>query len=540
VPNARRPALRPAPDQELLLRAALADGDDALEAFTRWRGAIDFDRIDGGSMRLLPLVVDNLGPRLGDDDVAGRARGIAKFTWAHIQQAQLVMAPILNALGEADATPMLLKGWALPEGYGGRAWLRTRYDVDLLVPPERFPLALRLFDEHGFSHSFDVEHGDQRLGDRHAIGMRGPGGLIVDLHRRALATVNQPDAESPFWEAARRVELRGAECLAPDRADLLLMTVEHAWRWNPADSGARWVADAVVLLRDPEPFDWERLASTSERYWLGAVMDDALSYLATEYGTEYPDEARRRLRAAPRWARIEAKARARPPSELRRRERAAIWLGDAVRSSLAPGSPASPTALARAAAAHLRVRGSLQVPAEALYRVAGRPPALHSLRRRWRLREESPPTDPLPLDEPIPIGLGSPWLPVLGEGWSLPERGGVWSDGPEASLRLPLPEEGEAALAVELDLYPFNVPGDEPRVVDAFLDGRRERLELVGDEADRMIRLGAAPRSGRKLLELALLVRNPAHPPSLGIEDERRLGVLLRSLRISLDRGGDR
>ncbi len=538
--HSRRPALRPAPDQELLLRAALAEGDDAVAAFTRWRRAVDFDRIDGASMRLLPLVVDNLGPRLGDDDVAGRARGIAKFTWAHIQQAQVVMAPLLKALNEADATPMLLKGWALPEGYGGRGWLRTRYDVDLLVHPRRFPLALKLFEEHGFSRSFDVEHGDQRLGDRHAIGMRGPGGLIVDLHRRALATINQPDAEGPFWDAAHRVKLREAECLAPDRADLLLMTVEHAWRWNPLDSGARWVADAVVLLREPEPFDWDRLASLSERYWLGAVMDQALSYLAAEYGTPYPEAARRRLRRAPRWARIEAGARGRPSSELGRRQRAAIWLGDAVRSSLQPGSAATPTALARAAAAHLRIRGPLQLPAEALYRVAGRPPALYPLRRRWRQQEAPPAVGALPLGESIPIELGSPWLPVLGEGWSLPEREGVWSDGPEARLRLPLPGEGAGALAVELDLRPFIVPGDETRALDVFLDGRHEPLELAGEEFERVVRLRADPRPGRSLLELALLVRNPADPPSHGIEDDRRLGVFLRSLRISLDRDGDR
>jgi hypothetical protein len=126
---------------------------------------------------------------------------------------------------------------------------------------------------------------------------------------------------------------------------------------------------------------------------------------------------------------------------------------------------------------------------------------------------------------------------VLGEGWSLPERSGVWTDGPEASLRLPLPEGGEGGLSLELELRPFSVPGDEPRVVDAFLDGRRERLELGADHpTDRGMRLQADPRPGRKTLEVSLLVRNPAQPRSHGIEDDRRLGVHLSSLRISSDR----
>jgi hypothetical protein len=541
VTGSRSPVLRPGPEQELLLHAALDDGDAALEAFSRWRAGIDFDRIDGGSMRLLPLVVDNLGSRLGDDDVAGRARGIAKYTWAHVQQAQRVMAPVLDALSEAGARPMLLKGWALPDGYGGSAWLRARFDLDLVVPEERFASSVRLFEDQGFSRAFDVEHGDQRIGDRHAVGFSGPGGLDVDLHRRALPTINQPGAEGPFWSAARPVALGEAQCLVPDRADLLLMTIEHAWRWNPADSGVRWIADAVVLLRDPEPFDWDRLVAMSERYWLEALIEDALSYLAQAHGTPYPDAVRRRLKGAPRWALIEAQARARPPARLSRSERAALWIGDAVRSSLEPGSPVTPAALARAAAAHLRVRSPIFLPAEATYRAAGRPTSLQSLRRRWRRPGGMPSCGPLPLGESIPIAVNSPWLPVLAEGWSLPEQSGVWSDGPEASLRLPLPEGGEEALVVELELYPFNVPGNESRTVELFFDGRRRRMELEpADPRYQPVRLRIQPQPGRSLLELDMLVRNPAHPPEHGVDDERRLGVQLRSLTIRPDRDGGR
>jgi hypothetical protein len=541
VTGSRGPALRPGPEQELLLHAALDADDVALEAFSRWRAAVDFERIDGGSMRLLPLVVDNLGSQLGDDDVAGRARGIAKYTWAHIQQAQRVMAPVLTALNDAGATPMLLKGWALPDGYGGQGWLRARFDLDLLVPEERFSSAARLFEDHGFSRAFDVEHGDQRIGDRHAVGFSGPGGLDVDLHRRALPTINQQDAEGPLWDAAHSVALGDAKCLVPDRADLLLMTIEHAWRWNPADSGVRWVADAVVLLRDPEAFDWDRLVAMSERYWLQALIDDSLSYLARAYGTPYPDGIRRRLNRAPRWAVIEARARARPPARLARSERAALWLGDAVRSSLEPGSQVSAGALARAVAAQMRVRSPALVPAEAVYRAAGRPAGLQRIRRRWRRPGGLPSCGPLPLGEPVPLAVSSPWLPVLAEGWSLPERSGVWTDGPEASLRLPLPEDGEGALIVDLELDPFSVPGDESRAVEVLFEGRRRRVDLrAGDPRNRPLRLRIEPRSGRRLLELDLFLRNPADPSQHGIDDERRLGVHLRSLMVTPGRAVDR
>jgi hypothetical protein len=238
---------------------------------------------------------------------------------------------------------------------------------------------------------------------------------------------------------------------------------------------------------------------------------------------------------------IEAQARSKPPAQLSRSERAALWIGDAVRSSLKPGSSTSPTALARAGASHLRVRRPVFLPAEAAYRAAGRPTALQSLRRRWRRHGGMPSCGPLPIGEPIPIAVNSPWLPVLAEGWSLPEQSGVWTDGPEARLRMPLPEGGEEALIVELELHPFTAPGDESRTVEIFFDGRRRRIELEpADPRYQPIRLRIQPRPGRRLLELDILLRNPAHPPEHGIDDERRLGVHLRSLMIRPDRDGGR
>jgi hypothetical protein len=522
------PALRPAPGEELLLHAALGEGDEALGAFQRWRATTDFDRIGNDSMRLLPLVVDNLGPRLGDDDIAGRARGMAKYTWAHIQRAQHVMTPVLRELDEDGATAMLLKGWAFPDSYGGRGWLRARHDLDLLVPQTRFEAATTLLEDRGLSREYDVLHGDPRLGYRHAVSFSGPGGLQVDLHRRALLSIDQPDAEQPFWDAARPMTMQGARCLVPAPADLLLMVIEHAWHRNPLDSGGRWVADAVVLLRGEEALDWDRLVAMSERYWLAALVDDALAYLRKEYGAPYPDEVRRMLSRAPRWTRIERPARVRAPAARSRSERASLWLGDAVRSSVAPGSRITPGALWRAAAARTHVRRPAFLPVEALYRASGRPVRLLPMRRRWRRAPAAPACGRLPLGEPLPLAVGSPWLSVLGEGWSLPERTGVWSDGPEATLNLTLPP-ADGPLVVELDLSPCAAPGDERRLVDAVLADRSQRFELsAGDR----IRLGVDPGPGPERLELSLLIRNPADPIEHGVEDTRRLGVHLRSLLV--------
>ena len=71
----------PLPDQALLLRAALADGTAALDAWTSWERGVALDRIDAGSLRLLPLAYHNL-TRLGVDPASlGRIRGVYRQAW---------------------------------------------------------------------------------------------------------------------------------------------------------------------------------------------------------------------------------------------------------------------------------------------------------------------------------------------------------------------------------------------------------------------------------------------------------------------------
>jgi len=54
----------PSPVEQLLLRAALLDGEEAITAWQAWITAVDLSNVNPGSYRLLPLLYDNLN-RLG-------------------------------------------------------------------------------------------------------------------------------------------------------------------------------------------------------------------------------------------------------------------------------------------------------------------------------------------------------------------------------------------------------------------------------------------------------------------------------------------
>ena len=50
----------PTHEQELLLKAVLLQGEGSIAAWKSWADAIDFDQLDAGSQRLLPLLYRNL------------------------------------------------------------------------------------------------------------------------------------------------------------------------------------------------------------------------------------------------------------------------------------------------------------------------------------------------------------------------------------------------------------------------------------------------------------------------------------------------
>ena len=131
------PAFLPNPAQELLLRAALLPGPVALDAWRAFQSLVEFDSIDGGSRRLLPLVHRNLRDVLADDPDAIRLRESYLRTWHANRLAFEALVPVLEALTRAGIRAMLLKGAALGVRYYGDVGLRPMADCDVMVPAIR-------------------------------------------------------------------------------------------------------------------------------------------------------------------------------------------------------------------------------------------------------------------------------------------------------------------------------------------------------------------------------------------------------------------
>ncbi len=305
---------RPTAEQLLVLHAALDEPQAAAAAWERWRAAVEFDDVDGGSMRLLPLVYRNLGADAFDAEVAGRLKGLYRRAWSQNQLLFRRAAAAIGALEAAGIETLVTKGASLALLSYGDVGARPMDDADVLVPITRTREAIEVLAVAGWQ----ADHDDPLAWTQvhHSLGFAGPGGGNVDLHWFALW---QPARDDELWRAAVPMDLAGVTTRAPCFADQLLLACVHGTPWSPLPP-FRWIADAVVTIRAAgERLDWDRVAEEAERRELTVAAAAALTYLRDEFDAPVPQQLLDRLAVAPasRHERAAFRAAGRPDGPLR-------------------------------------------------------------------------------------------------------------------------------------------------------------------------------------------------------------------------------
>jgi hypothetical protein len=305
---------RPTAEQLLVLHAALDPAPAAALAWQRWREAVEFDAVDHGSTRLLPLVYRNLGAGAFDVEVGGRLKGLYRRSWSHNQLIFKRAAEAIGLLAEAGIETLITKGASLAILSYGEVGVRPMDDVDVLVPIERTAEAIELLSGAGWSPDHDDPLAWAEV--HHSLGFAGAERGNVDLHWFSLW---QPASDVELWRASVPLELSGAATRAPCPADQLLLTCVHGTPWSPLPP-FRWIADAVTVIRSAgERLDWDRLVAEAERRRVTVAAGAALAYLGEEFGAAIPSTALARLRTAPasRHERAAFRAACQPDSPLR-------------------------------------------------------------------------------------------------------------------------------------------------------------------------------------------------------------------------------
>jgi hypothetical protein len=277
------------PAQELLIRAALAGGDEGRAFWCEWLAqARDADEpIDAGSERLLPLVYVALKDH-GGEPLPGRDLLVERYRRSWLSHNRVVqgVTPALSVLQANGHDVMVIKGVSLAARYYDDRGARSIVDVDVVVREGEVVAALEVLLRNGWRGTDPLIPPHDLIARDHAVEVIDERGVRVDLHRRLMA-LSAGGLDGPVWDRAAPVALGDVVVLAPCPADELLVALLHGWAWSKG-STIRWVPDAAVIVGHMGPDDWRTLIDESRRRQVSYRASMALREVAGRFGVAVP------------------------------------------------------------------------------------------------------------------------------------------------------------------------------------------------------------------------------------------------------------
>ncbi len=282
----------PRPEQELVLSAALAEGDEAIALWEEWSAAVTLDDVDPGSFRVLPLLYRTLANAGVEEERLAKLKGVYRQMWSRNQLLFHRAAHLLPRLAEAGVDTLLLKGAALVTLYYRDVGVRPMEDLDLLVPTADAPRAMQVLVANGWNPT--TPRPESRVAVWHADSFSDPQGQNLDLHWNAFWELSN---DSDLWAGAVPTTLNGVPTKALGHADQLLHVCVHGLHWSPTPP-IRWVADATTVIRVAgSELDWDRLVRVAVANHVTLPAGATLGYLA-ERGAPVPPAVLADLTAA--------------------------------------------------------------------------------------------------------------------------------------------------------------------------------------------------------------------------------------------------
>jgi hypothetical protein len=275
-------------DQELLLRAALLKGADAVAAWKEWKSIVDWEgHLDNGSFRLLPLLYTNLKRLEVKDPLMGRLKGIYIKAWYKNQRLFFEAGKILNYLHNEGIQTIVLKGIPLAILHYRNYGVRPMNDIDILVPASQALLTADALKNAGWTPTAS-ESQDVPMQYRHSQQFVSESGTELDLHWTLMIESTRVVSGSDFWSKAVPIKIHGVPSYALDPTDMLFHVIIHGVKWNP-EPPIRWIADAMTIIQSPDrQIDWLRIISHAKKYMVSLQIKEGFSYLYENFHVPVP------------------------------------------------------------------------------------------------------------------------------------------------------------------------------------------------------------------------------------------------------------
>jgi hypothetical protein len=280
---------RPEP-RRLLLAGLRAGGEPWAREAIRGAPLAAWDDILALATRhgVLPLLARSLLRSGGEHGVPETIRSRLARDWRStgVRNALALahLGEVLRRLAGADVPVLALKGADLAERVYEDVSFRSMSDVDLLVPPDRIGVAVRVLDAVGFvPEDAHGPHPSRQVvpvaEDLHVAPMIRRGGIRVEIHYAIAAAAEAGAIDHPgIWQRAEQARIGGgpARVMAPE--DLLLHLCIHLASHHGFEARLGQVCDIpAVVDRWSDRIDWAVLWGRARAWGVERSVDATFS-----------------------------------------------------------------------------------------------------------------------------------------------------------------------------------------------------------------------------------------------------------------------
>lgn len=264
-------------EQQLILQAALLQGEAAINSWQRWRTLINIDDVDQDSYRLLPLLYRNLSAHNVTDPYIGRLKGVYRRIWVENQVWFQQIRSILGSFQEADIKIMLLKDPALNLHYYQDYGLRYIDNLDFLINPTDVLKAIKLLQELGWTAKGKILN--PTIPFSHYIGFENESKQYLSLRWHLFADGFNENAETEFWQNAILTQVNDFPVYLLSATDQLFYTCVFGGLTNSISPISRLVDAAIILQSYPLEIDANRLLTLAEKYRFIILLKSRITQL---------------------------------------------------------------------------------------------------------------------------------------------------------------------------------------------------------------------------------------------------------------------
>jgi len=285
----------PSPEQELLLKAALFNENEAVKAWQQWNQVVNFEGyFDHASFRLLPLVYKNLSHLKPEVLFAGKLKNVYLQSWYKNQNLFYFCSQVTTYLSENQVYPLILKGIPLSIlAYKDRG-ARPMSDIDMMIQLHEAERTLRLLREQGWMPE-NEEYIEYNLQYGKSICLKNDQDIELDIHWYPFFEAHGKAGVNDFTDRKYAFKVNDVQLYSLSPSDMLIHVITHGLHYNP-EPPIRWIPDCLMLFRNlGDQIDWEYFYHQMIKFGITLKVKLALGYLKETFHLQIHENAEKIL-----------------------------------------------------------------------------------------------------------------------------------------------------------------------------------------------------------------------------------------------------